>query len=348
MKVLVTGSNGLIGSEAVAFYADMGCDVIGFDNDMRAQFFGSEASTKWVGDRLLKKHKNYLLYDIDIRDFDGITRVFREIRPQFIIHCAAQPSHDRAADIPFDDFAVNASGTHNLLEAARHFCPYAPFIHMSTNKVYGDNPNHIPLVEFESRYEYADRRFLNGIPETMSIDHCCHSLFGVSKTAGDLLAQEYGRYFDLNVGVFRGGCLTGPAHSSVELHGFLSYLVKCMVHNRPYTIFGHKGKQVRDQIHAKDVISAFEAFRKNPKQGEVFNLGGGKTNSISILESIRKITFLTDSEFTPSYSEDHRIGDHICYYTDLTKFQSDYPNWSLTISVDQMIQEMIDFELGRK
>jgi len=348
MKVLVSGSSGLIGSEAVVFYADMGCDVIGIDNDMRAQFFGEAGSTTWIRDRLIEKYDNYSHHDIDIRDEVEIPKVFSKINPNVIIHCAAQPSHDRAAAIPFEDFTVNANGTLNLLQATRDFCPDATFIHMSTNKVYGDNPNLIPFDELEFRYEYADERYKNGIPETLSIDHCCHSLFGASKAAGDILAQEYGRYFDLNVGVFRGGCLTGPVHSSVELHGFLSYLVKCVVHQKPYTIFGYKGKQVRDQIHSRDVILAFEAFRKKPKPGEVYNLGGGKTNAISMLEAIEKVTTLTGIEFKPSYSDKNRVGDHICYYSDLRKLKSHFPDWNITISLDEMIQEIVDFELRRR
>ncbi len=348
MKVLVTGSSGLIGSDAVSFYAEEGWDVIGIDNDMRKDFFGPEGSTLWNRDRLLKKYAGFVPHDIDIRDETKIQRLFHDVRPDLIIHCAAQPSHDWAAKMPFKDFTVNANGTLNLLEAFRRHCPASTFINMSTNKVYGDNPNLLPLRELELRYDYADKVYENGIPETLSIDHCKHSLFGVSKTAGDLLAQEYGRYFDLNIGIFRGGCLTGPAHSSVELHGFLSYLIKCIIHNQPYTIFGYKGKQVRDQIHSKDVIMSFEAFRKNPKKGEVYNLGGGKDNSASILECINKICELTGREFNPEYSEHNRVGDHICYYSDLRKLKSHFPDWDITVSLDQIIKEMVDSELARQ
>lgn len=344
MKVIITGSSGLIGSEAVSFYAENGCDIIGVDNNMREDFFGSSGSTLWNRDQLLKKFSNFVSHDVDIRDEEKISALFKDFKPELIIHCAAQPSHDLAAKIPIKDFTVNANGTLNLLEAMRNHCSEANFIYMSTNKVYGDNPNFIPMKELELRYDYSKKEYENGIPETFSIDHCKHSLFGVSKTAGDLLAQEYGRYFDLNIGIFRGGCLTGPVHSGVELHGFISYLVKCIVHNKPYTIFGYKGKQVRDQIHSKDVILAFEAFRKNPKKGEVYNLGGGKNNAASILECINKICDLTGKEFNPEYSDINRIGDHICYYSDLNKLKSHFPDWDITISLDEIIEEIVDFE----
>jgi len=344
MKVIVTGSSGLIGSEAATYYAEGGWDVIGIDNDMRAEFFGPAGSTTWNRDRLLKKYPNFSSYDIDIRDEESISRVFKDIKPDLIIHCAAQPSHDWAASDPIKDFTVNANGTLSLLEGFRLHCPEAVFINMSTNKVYGDNPNFLSLKELELRYDYADEKYVNGIPEDFSIDNCKHSLFGVSKTAGDLLAQEYGRYFDLNIGVFRGGCLTGPVHSAVELHGFLSYLAKCIINEEPYTIFGYKGKQVRDQIHSKDVVLCFEAFRKSPRKGEVYNLGGGKGNSASILECINKICELTGKEFSPAYSEVNRIGDHICYYSDLTKLRTDFPGWDITVSLDQIIKDIVEFE----
>lgn len=347
MKVVITGSSGLIGSEAVSFYAEEGWDVIGIDNNMREEFFGPSGSTLWNKDRLLKKYSNFSSHDVDIRNESRILQIFNDIKPDLIIHCAAQPSHDWAVKDPIKDFTVNANGTLALLEAFRVHCPESVFIYMSTNKVYGDNPNFINLKEMHFRYDYADKKFERGIPETFSIDNCKHSLFGVSKTAGDLLAQEYGRYFDLNVGIFRGGCLTGPRHSAVELHGFLSYLVKCVVHNKPYTIFGYKGKQVRDQIHSMDVILSFEAFRKNPRHGEVYNLGGGKANSASILECIYKICKLTGKEFYPKYSEVNRIGDHICYYSDLSKLKSHFPEWDITIPLDQIIRQIVDFETSK-
>lgn len=348
MKVIITGSSGLIGSEAVSFYAEEGWDVIGIDNNQRESFFGPSASTLWNKDRLLKKYSNFESLNVDIRDEGEISKIIKDCRPNFIIHCAAQPSHDLAAKIPFEDFTINANGTLNILEAMRQYCQESIFVFMSTNKVYGDNPNFIPLKELTYRYDFADDEFSNGIPETFSIDNCKHSLFGVSKAAADLIAQEYGKYYDLKVGVFRGGCLTGQAHSSVELHGFLSYLVKCIVHNKPYIIFGYKGKQVRDQIHSADVIQAFEVFRRNPKKGEVYNMGGGKNNSCSILESINKICKLVDYEFVPHYKEGNRSGDHICYYSDLEKFKIDFPEWDVKIDLDKIIKELVEYEIERK
>ncbi|MCH8033724.1 MAG: NAD-dependent epimerase/dehydratase family protein [Bacteroidetes bacterium] len=344
MNVVITGSSGLIGSEAVEYYAGIGCDVIGIDNNMREKFFGSSGSTIWNRDRLLNKFSNFKSYDFDIRDNEKVSKLFKDVKPDLVIHSAAQPSHDLAARMVVEDFTINANGTLTLLEAFRNHCPSSVFIHISTNKVYGDNPNKIEMKELELRYDYKDKIYENGIPESLSIDDCTHSFFGVSKAAGDLLAQEFGRYFDLNVGIFRGGCLTGPVHSSVELHGFLSYLVKCIVNQKPYTIFGYKGKQVRDQIHSKDVILAFESFRQNPRKGEVYNIGGGKNNSISILESIKIISEITGNEFKPDYAETNRIGDHICYYSDLSKLKSHFPQWDISEPLIDMINEMIEFE----
>ena len=348
MKTIITGSSGLIGSEAVSFYGDAGWDVVGIDNNMRQDFFGSGGSTLWNRDRLIKKYKNFKALDIDIRDEEKIPTLIRDVKPDLIIHCAAQPSHDLAAKIPYKDFTVNANGTLNLIESMRNHAPSSTFIFMSTNKVYGDNPNFVPLKELESRYEYSTDEYKNGIPETMSIDNCKHSLFGVSKAAADLICQEYGRYFDLNVGIFRGGCLTGSAHSAVELHGFLSYLAKCIINQKDYTIYGYKGKQVRDQIHSKDVILAFEAFRKKPRKGEVYNLGGGKNNAASMLECIDKICKLVNKEFKPKYLDKNREGDHICYYSDLRKIKSHYPSWDITISLDDIIKDIVNFELESK
>lgn len=311
MKVLVTGSSGLIGSEAVEYYDREGHHVIGVDNNMRATFFGDQGDTTWNLHRLKECTKNFEHRNIDIRDRQSIFELFQEHPFDLIIHCAAQPSHDKACQIPLLDFEVNALGTVNLLEATRQFCPEAVFIHMSTNKVYGDAPNEVPLIETEKRYDYAQPKDFNGISEECRIDRCLHSLFGASKTASDVVAQEYGRYFGMKVAIFRGGCLTGPSHSGVELHGFLSYLVKVAVSGGTYKVFGYKGKQVRDNIHSYDVIQAFEAYRHNPKPGEVYNLGGGRANSTSILEAFDLIESLTNRKVDWIYIDQNRIGDHI-------------------------------------
>lgn len=348
MKVLVTGSSGLIGSEAVQYYDDQGHVVVGIDNNMRAQFFGPAGDTTWNLKRLKKNTKQFTCYNADIRDRSKIFSIFKKHRFDLIIHCAAQPSHDKAREIPLVDFEVNALGTINLLEATRQFCPDAVFIHMSTNKVYGDAPNEVPTVELETRYEYARQEDHNGISEECRIDRCLHSLFGASKAAGDIVAQEYGRYFRIKVGIFRGGCLTGPSHSSVELHGFLSYLVKVAVNGQVYKVFGYKGKQVRDNIHSYDVIQAFEAFRKDPKPGEVYNLGGGRGNSVSVLEAITKIEKLIGRKIKWEYQETNRMGDHICYISDLGKLRRHFPQWNITRSLDAMLAEMVKSETGRK
>lgn len=341
MKILVTGSSGLIGSEAVTFFDEQGHEVVGVDNNMRRVFFGEQGDTTWNRDRLLKAARNFRHEELDIRDRDAVMRFFGENRFDAIIHCAAQPSHDRAADIALMDFDVNAVGTVNLLEATRQNCRDAVFIHVSTNKVYGDSPNELPMAELETRWDYADPKDYNGITEECRIDRTLHSLFGASKTAGDVMAQEYGRYFDMPVGIFRGGCLTGPSHSGVELHGFLSYLVKQIVTGGHYTIFGYKGKQVRDQIHSYDVIRAFEEFIKNPRAGEVYNLGGGRENSASMMECIKMVEDMTGKKLNSTYSEKNRIGDHICYISDLTKLKTHYPNWGITKSLTQICEEII-------
>lgn len=348
MLVLITGSSGLIGSEAVKYYDSQGHEVIGVDNNMRAQFFGPEGDVTWNLERLKKTTKRFTSYDKDIRDRDGIFDLFKKRRFDLIIHCAAQPSHDKAREIPIVDFEVNALGTINLLEAARQFCPEAVFIHMSTNKVYGDAPNEVPLVELETRYDYKRPEDKHGINEECRIDRCLHSIFGASKAAGDIMAQEYGRYFGLKTGIFRGGCLTGSSHSGVELHGFLNYLVKAAISGKTYKIFGYKGKQVRDNIHSYDVIQAFEAFRKDPKPGEVYNLGGGRKNSVSVLEAISKIEELSGKKIKREYFETNRTGDHICYISDLKKFKQHYPGWNITKSLDDILSEMVDSELNRK
>jgi CDP-paratose 2-epimerase len=342
MRVLVTGSSGLIGSEAVTFFDRLGFAVTGIDNNMRADFFGPKGDTTWNRQRLEATCRRFTHRTIDIRDRSAVEVIIRSEKFDLIIHAAAQPSHDLAAGRPFDDFEVNATGTLNLLEATRRHNADAVFIYMSTNKVYGDAPNAIPLKELETRFDYDDPRYREGIPETLSIDQCLHSLFGASKLAGDVLAQEYGRYFGLKTGIFRGGCLTGPQHSGVELHGFLNYLVDVALREAPYTIFGYKGKQVRDQIHSYDVINAFWHFAQHPRPGEVYNLGGGKENAASLLECVEMIAQTTGGKRPKlSYRDENRIGDHICYYSDLRKFQSHYPGWTKKYSLPQIVEEMV-------
>ena len=347
MKVLVTGSNGLIGSEAVEYYDKRGHTIIGVDNNMRAQFLGPKGDTIWNLNRLKKTIKQYSHYDVDIRDRTKIFDIFKEHRFDLVIHCAAQPSHDKAKDFPLLDFEVNALGTINVLEAMRQFCPEAVFIHMSTNKVYGDVPNNLPLKELETRYDYSRPEDHEGITEECCIDRCQHSLFGASKVSADIMAQEYGRYYGLKIGIFRAGCLTGPFHSSVKDHGFLNYLVKVAISGEVYTVFGYKGKQVRDNIHSYDLVESFEVFRRNPKKGEVFNIGGGRRNSISVLEAIVKIEQLSGRKIKWQYSEENRIGDHICYISDLRKFRQHYPQSDITKSLDDILTEMIRVEMGR-
>jgi CDP-paratose 2-epimerase len=339
---LVTGSCGLIGSEVTAYFAKFGFAVTGIDNNFRATFFGPEGDTRWSLQRLERSCPNYRHVNLDIRDREGVLALVRDLRPSLIIHTAAQPSHDRAAAIPFLDFEVNALGTLNLLEAARQFCAEAPFIHMSTNKVYGDLPNSIPLRETETRWDYADSAYENGIPETFSIDQSKHSLFGASKVAADVVVQEYGRYFNMPTCCLRGGCLTGPNHSGVELHGFLSYLIKCNIEGREYKIFGYKGKQVRDNIHAEDVARFMHEFYQRPRSGEVYNIGGGKQNACSILEAFRMVENITGEPQRWSYVDQNRAGDHICYYSDLRKMQTHYPRWSITKSLPQIFEEITE------
>jgi CDP-paratose 2-epimerase len=341
MKILVTGSSGLIGSEAVEHYDRHGHRVFGLDNNQRREFFGPAGDTRWNLERLKQSCKNFTHLEMDIRDRAAVLALFQEQKFDQIIHCAAQPSHDKAREIPFVDFDVNAVGTLNLLEACRQANPEAVFIFMSTNKVYGDAPNEVPLQELSTRWDYARPEDYHGISETCRIDRTLHSLFGASKTAADVVAQEYGRYFGMNVGVFRGGCLTGEHHSGVQLHGFLSYLVKVAKSGETYSIFGYKGKQVRDQIHSHDVIAAFEAFAANPRPGEVYNLGGGRANGASVLECISKIEALLGRKINWKYVDENRKGDHICYLSDLRKFQSHYPRWQLTRSLDSIIQGMV-------
>jgi CDP-paratose 2-epimerase len=338
--ILVTGSSGLIGSEAVEHFDHQGHQVHGIDNNMRQVFFGEPGDTIWNLERLRSVTKNFTHHSLDIRDRIGLESLFRSQHFDLIVHCAAQPSHDKARDIPMLDFEVNALGTVNLLEATRLHCPEAVFVFLSTNKVYGDAPNERPLKELETRWEYARPEDYNGIDESCRIDRSVHSLFGASKASADLMAQEYGRYFGMKVGIFRGGCLTGPSHSGVELHGFLSYLVKVAVTDGTYSVFGYKAKQVRDNIHSHDVVSALEEFAANPRPGEVYNLGGGRKNSISVLEAIAKVEQLTGKKMNWKYVDQNRIGDHICYISDLTKFKSHYPSWKITIGLDEIFRQI--------
>ncbi|MEM8736376.1 MAG: NAD-dependent epimerase/dehydratase family protein [Planctomycetota bacterium] len=347
MQVLVTGSSGLIGSAAVRHWDSIGADVVGIDNNMRQVFFGPQGSTEWNLARLQKDTKNFHHESIDICDRNAVDALFEKQSFDLIIHCAAQPSHDKAKDIPLLDFDVNAGGTINLLEATRKHAPEAVFCHMSTNKVYGDAPNELPLKELDTRWEYANEDDWHGVDENCRIDQTTHSLFGASKTAADVIAQEYGRYFDMKVGVFRGGCLTGASHSGVELHGFLSYLVHVAVHQKPYTIFGYKGKQVRDQIESSDVIFAFEEFSKAPRPGEVYNLGGGRENSASMLECIQLVEELSGNSIQHTYSETNRVGDHICYISDLRKLKSHYPNWSIRMDLREILGRMVETEKSK-
>jgi CDP-paratose 2-epimerase len=341
VKVLVTGSAGLIGSEAVAFFDGMGFRVDGIDNNGRADFFGPQGDTTWNRQRLEATSRDYTHHDIDIRDAEAVDAVFAARAYDLVIHAAAQPSHDLAASRPLDDFTTNANGTLHLLEACRRHTPDAVFVFVSTNKVYGDNPNHLDLVELETRWDYGDPRWAEGVDETMSVEGCLHSLFGVSKLSADVLCQEYGRYFDMRTGIFRGGCLTGPHHSGVELHGFLSYLVTTALREGPYTIFGYKGKQVRDQIHSHDVISAFWEFAQAPRPGEVYNLGGGKPNAASLLECVEMVADRTGKRPALTYDDTNRVGDHICYYTDMAKFRSHFPGWEMRYSLDAIVDEMV-------
>jgi CDP-paratose 2-epimerase len=344
--VVVTGSGGLVGSETVRFYADRADLVIGVDNDMRAQFFGPEASTAWSVQELTRTFDNYRHVGADIRDTDALEALFAEFGGdiRLILHAAAQPSHDWAAKDPLTDFTVNANGTLNLLEAARRHCPAAVFVFVSTNKVYGDRPNELPLVELESRWEVAEDHpyAAHGIDEQMSVDASTHSLFGASKLAADVLVQEYGRYFGMKTAAFRGGCLTGPAHSGTQLHGFLAYLMKCTATGQPYTVFGYKGKQVRDNIHSRDLVAAFDAFYRNPRAGEVYNIGGGRFSNCSMLEAVELCEEIAGRPLEWTYADDNRVGDHIWYISDIRKFQDQYPDWSLRYDVPGILKDIYD------
>jgi len=343
---IVTGSAGLIGSEAVDFFSSKFDKIIGIDNNLRAYFFGENASTDWNRQHLEKTYANYLHYNTDIRNYDDIEKIFKEYSSdiKMIVHAAAQPSHDWAAKEPITDFTVNAIGTLNMLELTRQYCPKAVFIYTSTNKVYGDTPNYLPLVELETRWEIdkSHKYFKHGIDESMSIDNSKHSLFGASKLAADVLSQEYGRYFNMNVGVFRGGCLTGPNHSGTMLHGFLSYLMKCAITNDHYTIYGYKGKQVRDNIHSWDLVNMFWHFYLKPRRGEAYNAGGGRHSNCSMQEAIAICEKITGKKMNYSYSETSRIGDHIWYISDLSKFKSHYPDWNWKYDLEDILVQIHD------
>jgi CDP-paratose 2-epimerase len=342
MKVLITGSAGLIGSESAKFFADKGFEIVGIDNNMRQYFFGEEASTDWNRQKIQKQLKKaYTHHNVDIRDNDAIEKIFKKHKFDLIIHTAAQPSHDWAAKEPFTDFSVNATGTLVMLENMRHHCPDAVFIFTSTNKVYGDTPNRLPLIELEKRWELPkDHHFYKGIDESMSIDDTKHSIFGASKVAADVMVQEYGKYFGFKTAVFRGGCLTGPSHSGAELHGFLAYLIKCIASGKKYTIFGYKGKQVRDNIHSHDLVNAFYHFYKKPRPGEVYNMGGSRNSNISMLEAIEKIEKLLGKKANYELSKLNRIGDHIWYISDVSKFKEHYPKWDFEYDTDAILKEM--------
>ena len=347
-KLLVTGSSGLIGSEMVKHFHGLGWKVHGVDNNMRADFFGSEGDTRWNQQRLLREFPKFGHHELDIRDRVGVQALVRTLTPDAVIHTAAQPSHDLAAKRPFDDFDVNACGTMNLLEALRTFCPEAPLVHLSTNKVYGDAPNRIKLRELATRWDYDDPDYANGISEECSIDQSKHSLFGASKVAGDVMVQEYGRYFGMPTCCLRGGCLTGPAHSGVELHGFLSYLVKVNLTGGTYQVYGYKGKQVRDNIHSYDVARFAEEFISAPRVAEVYNCGGGRTNSCSILEAFQRVEALTGKAMNWQYVEKAREGDHICYISDLSKMKQHYPKWKITKNLDDIFREIVAGWTSRK
>jgi CDP-paratose 2-epimerase len=340
-KLLVTGSSGLIGSEVCVHFAqELGWQIHGFDNNQRAVFFGPQGDTRWNQQRLQRDLPGFQHHELDIRDRAGVLALIKDLLPDAIVHTAAQPSHDRAAAIPFDDFDTNAVGTLNLLEATRQFCSEAPFVHMSTNKVYGDAPNRIRLKELATRWDYDDAAYIDGIQETFTIDQSKHSLFGASKVAADVMVQEYGRYFGMPTCCLRGGCLTGPNHSGVELHGFLSYLVKCNVEGRLYKVFGYQGKQVRDNIHSLDVARFIHAFVEKPRSGEVYNIGGGRANSVSILEAFEHAAACSGKTMNYEYVDQNRAGDHICYISDLSKMKSHYPGWAITKTLKDVFNEI--------
>jgi CDP-paratose 2-epimerase len=339
-KLLVTGSSGLIGSEVVVFFHGQGWETHGIDNNMRKDFFGPQGDTSSNRDRLRSSLKRFSHHEVDVRNRDHLLETVTQIKPDAIIHTAAQPSHDLAASRPFDDFDVNAVGTLTLLEAARRTCPEAPFVHMSTNKVYGDGPNRLPLVEKETRWDYAEPADFDGIKETFAIDNAMHSIFGASKLAADVMVQEYGRYFQMPTCCLRGGCLTGPNQSGAELHGFLSYLIKCNLEGKSYKVFGYKGKQVRDNIHSLDVARFMNEFIQAPRIAEVYNIGGGRENSVSILEAFSLISEISGKKMEYEYVDQNRKGDHICYISDLTKMKTHYPDWAISKDLRETFEEI--------
>ena len=347
---LITGSGGLIGSEAVRHFAGLGLDVVGIDNDMRREFFGEEASTAWMTERLRSQFRSYRHYDLDIRNQGGVFQLFAKHGKNLVlvIHAAAQPSHDWAARDPVTDFSVNANGTLTLLEATRRFAPDAVLVFMSTNKVYGDRPNQLPLVEMKTRWAiHPSHAYAMGIPEEMPIDYSMHSLFGASKVAADILVQEYGRYFGLKTTCFRAGCLTGPNHSGTQLHGFLSYLAKCAMTGTPYRVLGYKGKQVRDNIHSADLVRAFDEVLRDPHPGEVYNMGGGPFSNCSVLEAIQLVQELSGEELDWEYVDQSRKGDHVWYVSDLSRFCCHYPNWKVTYDVRAILHEIVELNRDR-
>ena len=341
MKILVTGSGGLIGSAVCEYFSILKYKVIGIDNNHRKFFFGKNGSVNWKIKYLQEKLPNYVHFNVDIRNKKKLTQIFRKYKPDAIVHCAAQPSHDLASQMISEDFEVNSMGTLNILQSIHKVVPNSPIVFLSTNKVYGDNPNKLPIKELSSRWDYKGSIFKKGIDEKLSIDNCTHSFFGASKLSADIYVQEYGNYFNLNTCCLRGGCLTGPSHSGVELHGFLSYIVKCNLKKIPYQIFGYKGKQVRDNIHSFDVCKFIEAFFESPKKSEVYNIGGGYENSCSILEVMKMLEEKTKIKFKYKYLFQNRIGDHSCYYSDLSKIKKHYPKWKITISLEDTIDEII-------
>ena len=342
--ILVTGSAGLIGSEAVKYFCEKGYQVVGVDNNMRSYFFGKDASTAWNRKKLEQAYKNYTHSPIDIRLETDIENLYRKYQFELVIHTAAQPSHDWAAKEPITDFSVNALATLILLETTRKHAPEAVFIFTSTNKVYGDTPNALPFVELKTRWELPkDHRYYNGIDESMSVDKSTHSIFGVSKLSADIMVQEYGRYFGMKTAAFRGGCLTGPAHSGTRLHGFLAYLIRCIALGQPYEIYGYKGKQVRDNIHSFDLVNAFYEFFQKPRRGEVYNIGGSRFSNCSMLEAITKAEKIFNKKARVTYEDKPRVGDHIWYISDVTKFQSHYPNWKYTYDIDHIIEEICKY-----